>query len=84
MYLDAEKNALDLTKNFEKEFIITKIKADNLAESFEYERKKRSKFQYDMNESAKEKEANTSFQRAKEFLFEIEKLLNNNDIPYKR
>jgi len=46
-------------------------------ESFEYERNKRSKFQYDMSEEAKEKKAKVSFERAKEFIHEMKGLIKD-------
>lgn len=51
------------------------IKADELVQSFDYERKKRGIFQYRTNESAKEEKAKTSLERAKEFVIEIKKLV---------
>ncbi len=50
-------------------------KADELIISYEGERKKRSKFQYDIGVQAKRGYAQTSLQRAKDFVFEIRKLL---------
>ncbi len=49
---------------------------DELIKSFEFERKKRSSFQYDMNTAIKRSKANTSLKRAFKFNFEMEKLLN--------
>ena len=51
------------------------IKADNLMENFEFELTKRSRFQYEMTEIVKMSKAETSLKRAKEFIFELEKLL---------
>ena len=51
------------------------IKADELVQSFDYERKKRGIFQYLTNESAKEEKAKTSLERAKEFVIEMKKLV---------
>ncbi len=51
------------------------IKADNLIESFEFERNKRSLIQYRTIETEKSSKAKTSLQRAKEFTKEMEKLL---------
>ena len=64
-YEDAQLDALELTS----------AKADNLLESLDFERKKRSKFQYRMDEEVKRTKALTSLQRAKEFIFELKKLL---------
>jgi len=51
------------------------MKADSLIESFEFERNKRSLIQYKTIEIEKQAKAKTSLQRAKEFAFEMEKLL---------
>ncbi len=51
------------------------IKADEIIKAFDYERKKRSFFQYTTTEKAKENKAKTSEKRAKEFMFEMKKLL---------
>ncbi len=51
------------------------LKADELIESFEFERVKRSRFQYEMTESIKKTKAETSLNRAKKFVFEMEKIL---------
>lgn len=50
-------------------------RADELIISYEGERKKRSKFQYDIGLQAKRGYAQTSLERAKNFVFEIRKLL---------
>ena len=42
--------------------------AENLIDNFEYERSKRSSFQYEMTADLKESKANTSLKRAKEFV----------------
>lgn len=54
------------------------IKADELIESFDFERIKRSRFQYEMTEPIKKIKAETSLNRAKKFIFEIEKILLKN------
>lgn len=51
------------------------IKADEIVQSFDYERKKRGIFQYRTNESAKEDKAKASLERAKEFAIEMKKLV---------
>jgi len=51
------------------------VKADEIIESFEFERIKRTKFQYEMAEIVKKTKAETSLNRAKKFVFEMEKLL---------
>ncbi len=49
--------------------------AENLIDSLEYERAKRSRFQYEMTEQIKESKANTSLNRAKEFVSIFRKLI---------
>ncbi len=51
------------------------IKSDELIKSFDFERKKRGFIQYQTTSIEKHAKANTSLQRAKEFIFEMEKLL---------
>ena len=51
------------------------IKADELIESFDFERVKRSRFQYEITEPIKKTKAETSLIRAKKFVFEMEKIL---------
>lgn len=64
-YEEAKEDALE----------IAGLKADEIIKSFDYERVKRSRMQYDTGEEAKKSKAETSFKRAKEFVFEMEKLL---------
>lgn len=64
-YEDTKEDALELMSQ----------KADELLKSFDYEREKRSKFQYQMDEQAKRGRAVTSLERAKAFVFEMKKLL---------
>lgn len=52
------------------------IKADTLMETFDAERKKRSRIQYQTQETEKHAKAKTSLARAKEFLLEMDKLLS--------
>jgi len=52
-------------------------KADELIISYESERKKRSKFQYDIGVQAKRGYAQTSLERARNFVFEIRKILKS-------
>lgn len=54
---------------------IASIKSSAVVEEFDMERKKRSKFQYDMTKEIKRAYANTSLERAKRFVFELDKLL---------
>jgi uncharacterized protein (UPF0332 family) len=60
----------DLMKRMQK-------KADELIIAYEGERKKRSKFQYDIGVQAKKGYAQTSLERAKDFVFEIRKLVKS-------
>ncbi|MBN2368395.1 hypothetical protein JXC34_05235 [Candidatus Woesearchaeota archaeon] len=55
---------------------IISIKTDSIIQSFELERGKRSKFQYQMDEEIKKGKAMTSLDRAKKFVFEMKKLLS--------
>jgi uncharacterized protein (UPF0332 family) len=50
------------------------IKADELITIFDLERRKRSEVQYEMKEFELHGKAKTSIDRAKEFIFELEKL----------
>jgi len=61
---DAKAEAMDLANL-----------TDNIIESFDFERKKRSTFQYNMTGSLKKSKAQTSIERAKKFNLEFEKLL---------
>jgi len=54
---------------------IISSKADSLLESLDFEREKRSKFQYQMDEKIKKSKALISLERAKQFVFELKKLL---------
>ncbi|MGC9516186.1 MAG: hypothetical protein ACP5C3_00645 [Methanomicrobiales archaeon] len=62
---EAKSEALEITKF-----------TDDIIESFSFERKKRSNFQYNMTAPVKSSKAQTSIKRAKKFNFEFEKLLN--------
>lgn len=48
---------------------------DDILETFDFERKKRSTFQYNMTAPVKKSKAQTSIERAKKFNLELEKLL---------
>jgi uncharacterized protein (UPF0332 family) len=65
---DAQDEALQLT-NPEK--------AEDIILTLDYERKKRSIFQYEMGFEIKDSRAKTSFRRAKIFILEISKMLIN-------
>jgi len=54
---------------------IVGLRADEFIESFDLERIKRGRIHYRMTEEAKHAKANTSLERAKAFVFEMEKLL---------
>lgn len=64
-YEDVKEDALELISS----------KADSLLQSLDLEREKRSKFQYQMDEQIKKSKALTSLERAKQFIFEMKKLL---------
>ena len=64
-YEETKEDALELMSQ----------KVDLLLQSLDYEREKRSKFQYQMDEQAKRGKSITSLERAKEFVFEMKKLL---------
>ncbi len=64
-YEDAKENALE----------IASIKSEEIIETYGLELDKRSRFQYKMTESIQEQKANTSLNRAKQFMFEMKKLL---------
>ncbi len=51
------------------------IKAEEIIKSFDWERDKRGRVQYDMTEVVKKSRAEISLKRANTFLFEMEKLL---------
>ncbi|MBI2151502.1 hypothetical protein HYU21_02125 [Candidatus Woesearchaeota archaeon] len=51
-------------------------KAEDLAVKYFYEVEKRSRFTYETEEEAKQKHAQTSLERAKEFLSEVEKIIS--------
>lgn len=63
---DAQNEALQLTNS---------EKADKIIESLDYERKKRSKVQYEMTTEIKDSRAKTSFERSQTFYLEMNKLL---------
>lgn len=73
-YEEAKNEALELIGKDET-LKISEEKARELVLSYEFERRKRSKFQYDIGVSAKQNYAKTSLERAKKFFFEIKKLI---------
>ncbi len=68
-----------LLEDYEKaqEEALASIKADSLLENFDKERDKRSRIQYETKEFELHSKARTSLARAKEFIFEMEKLIVN-------
>ena len=54
---------------------IASIKSDEIIGLYGLEMEKRSRFQYEMTESIHEQKAKTSLQRARQFVFEMKKLL---------
>ena len=60
-------------KESAQELIVSKT--DSILEFLDLERKKRSKFQYQTDEKIKKARALTSLKRAKQFVFEMKKLL---------
>jgi len=65
----------DYEKTKEEALNLAGIKADELIESFDFERNKRSLIQYKTIDIKKHSKAKTSLQRAKEFTREMEKLI---------
>lgn len=63
-YEETKEDALELMSQ----------KVDVLLHSLNFEREKRSKFQYQMDEQAKRGKAVASLERAKEFVFEMKKI----------
>jgi len=70
-YEKAKEEASDIAR-IEDE---TSSKADNIIETFDVERIKRERFQYETTEIIKKSKAQTSLERAKRFLLEMEKLM---------
>lgn len=70
----------ELTAQMIKEYEEEKDKAlsiaENILDSLEYERAKRSMFQYEMTEDLKESKSKTSLKRAKEFVSVFRKVLS--------
>ena len=73
-----EKLIEDYEELKEEALQIAKNKAEGLIEDFEFERNKRSIIQYQTKEVEKSSKAQTSLKRAKEFLYEMNNLLNEN------
>ena len=64
-YEDAKEEALSLAG----------VRADSVIESFQFEKIKRGRIQYQTDAEEKQSKAKTSLDRAKSFLIEMEKLL---------
>lgn len=73
-----KKGLLDEYENAKEDALeIASIKSDEIIAFYGLELEKRSKFQYDMTEFVQEQKANTSLKRARQFMFEMKKLLYN-------
>ena len=71
-----KKKLFDNYEDVRKEAMsIAEIRSDELIQNFDYERNKRNTIQYQTTKEDITQKANTSLIRAKEFLFEMEKLL---------
>lgn len=71
-----KRNLLEEYESLKEDALeLISTKTDSLLESFDLEREKRSKFQYQMDEEIKKGKALISLQRAKEFVFGMKKLL---------
>lgn len=71
-----KKNMLeDYEESKEEALDIIGRKTDEIIESFDRERDKRSIFQYEFTEEIEKAKAKTSLERAKRFIFEMKKLL---------
>jgi len=73
-YEEAKETSLELMGRDELMKSMQK-KADQLIVAYESERKKRSKFQYDIGVQAKRGYSQTSLERARVFVFEIRKIV---------
>lgn len=70
------KNLLEEYEEAQEEALeIIGRKVDEILESFDYEKEKRSFFQYESTAEIKREKARTSLERAKTFIFEMKKLL---------
>ena len=71
-----KKDLLEDYENIKDDALeIANARAEEVIEFYSFELGKRSRFQYDMLEKTKESRAKTSLQRAKEFVFEMKKLI---------
>lgn len=71
------KLSKELIENYEtiQSNALSGTRTDELIQYYEFEKHKRSLFQYSTTERAKINKAKTSLQRAKEFIFEMKKLI---------
>ncbi|MBI5002138.1 hypothetical protein HZC31_02025 [Candidatus Woesearchaeota archaeon] len=78
LVLDKLKKELleEYEKAQEEALEIASVKAEEVVQGYELELQKRSQFQYNMLEQTKETKAQTSLKRAREFVFEIKKLIS--------
>jgi uncharacterized protein (UPF0332 family) len=74
------KNLLEDFETAKNEVMDLQNLTDEIIESFDFERKKRSAFQYDMTTVLKRTKAGTSLERAKKFNFELVKLLEKMEL----
>lgn len=71
-----KKGILEEYENSKEDALeIASIKSNEIISFYDLELGKRSRFQYEMTESIKEQKAYTSLKRAREFTFEMRKLL---------
>lgn len=72
-----KKLAKSMFKDYEgaKDEALAVLKSDELLQSFDFEREKRGFIQYQTKELEKHSKAKTSLDRAKKFVFEMERLL---------
>ena len=54
---------------------LAQLKSDSMIENFDFERGKRNKYQYSISDKIKYSKAQTSFKRAKEFVYAIEEII---------
>jgi uncharacterized protein (UPF0332 family) len=78
LVLDKLKKGMieDYESAMEDALEIANARSSEIIENYEREKIKRGRFQYNMDEQIKEQKAKTSLQRAKEFVFEIKKLMD--------
>lgn len=74
---ELKENLIDDYESIQEEALrIAEVRADDLVQNFEYERIKRGNIQYNTPKEDITSKAKTSLERAKEFLFEMEKILS--------